>query len=195
MKAHIPKQNETMFWTNWIAQECVVPLWTTVCSADIVLLNCWANEDQTWYAIMPGPVDQKDYTHYVSGHCWREEGACILRRTLLQYIIITRIWKKILEKFGISPNISPKSSFRASWPKWLLPLCFWTLHTMHTTPIHTPVSCIYESSYETLYFFHPNWSCILVWRMYSHTQKVTVVLPQDDPSSIRSKTYFVLTHR
>ena len=30
----------------------------------------WANEDQTWYAIMPRPVDQKDYTHYVSGHCW-----------------------------------------------------------------------------------------------------------------------------
>ena len=29
--------------------------------------------------------------------------------------------------------------------------------------------------------------------MYSHTKKVTVVLPQDDPSSIRSKTCFVLT--
>ena len=32
----------------------------------------WANEDQTWYAIIPGPVEQKDYTHYVSGHCWEE---------------------------------------------------------------------------------------------------------------------------
>ena len=50
--AAIPPPIFSMFWTNWIAQECVVPLWTTVCSTDIVLLNCWANEDQTWYAIM-----------------------------------------------------------------------------------------------------------------------------------------------
>ena len=102
-----------------------------------------------------------------------------------------------MDKYGISPNISLKSSVWASWPKRLHPLCFWTLlkrgHTLHATPIHTPISRIYKNSYETRYFFHPNRSCILVWRMYSHTKKVTVVLPQDDPSSIRSKACFVPT--